>query len=261
MFTLSKESYLKIPWAKAVPYDNNDILICLSSNVSILMKNIRDFNGKRFSIAAVMTSDSHKDTFFSEAELKEMKDDDGKKKVFQDRLKSFAGEMECILERYFITNKMPRYIFFDKKEQEFLSKMFSSMPWSCEISVLRRGEEIDITTLSPAGIQNLNKLLKPMSVKVELGLSDYLRLMGKKVKFDFKNREELLLDRIFRDYPELKVEDLASFKKIVKQKFKELHPDKNDSDTAENDFNKFKTAVDELKNTAWYRKLENKEVS
>lgn len=266
LITITRDSWARIPFEKVAPYDVNDIMICLSDKVSIVLNNICDFQRKRFSIASVMTSDAHKETFFTSEELSKMKDAEGKKQVFNDRLTAFAKDMDTIMERYFLTDKMPRYLYFDKKEQDTLRKILTSVPWTCNVMVIRKFKDgsrkaINIEALKEKGVSNLQKMLSPVKLQVELGLNEYLKLHGKKVRSmanEFKSREELLLNRIFKEYPELNVETLSEFKKIVRAKSKELHPDTSTEDDAADKFAAFNDAVKALKDTAWYKKLENK---
>lgn len=259
MITLTADAWSRIPLQQAVPYNQNEIAIYLSHKVAIVLRDIRDFSKKRFSISSVMMSDSHRDVFFSQEELSKMKDDEASIEVFKSKLLAFASEMDVLLERYFITNKMPRYLFYDKKEQQVLRQILSVVPLTCNVSILRKidgkFQEIPIEGLSAKGVSKLQELLKPMQLKVELSLEEYFRMQGKSVRKDWRSREELILSRIFKEYPDLQVETLDDFKKANRALAKKLHPDHNAEDTSAA-FQAYQSAVEELKKTAWYTKME-----
>lgn len=259
MITLTADAWSKIPLQQAVPYNQHEIAIYLSHKVAIVLRDIRDFNNKRFSIASVMMSESHRDVFFSQQELAKMQNDEGSLDVFKQRLLAFATDMDVLLERYFVTNKMPRYLFYDQKEQGVLRQILSVVPLTCSVSILRkvngRFQEIAIESLSAKGVSRLQDLLKPMRLKVELSLEEYFRLQGKAVRRDWRTREELILSRIFKEYPELQVTTMEEFKKATRELAKKLHPDHNKED-ASAAFQAYQSAVEELKKTAWYTKME-----
>lgn len=260
MITLTTDSWARIPIQQMAPYNQNDLVIYLSHKVAIALRDIRDFNKKRFSIASVMLSDTHKEVFFSQDELLKMKDEEKRMEVFKQRLVHFASEMDVLLERYFVTNKMPRYLYYDEKEQKVLKQILSTVPLMCRVSILRKVDgvftEIPIETLSAKGISRLQDMMKPMCLKAELSLEEYFRMQGKTVRKDWRSREELILSRIFKEYPELNVNTMDEFKKASRKLAKELHPDQNQSENANDTFQAYKAALEELKKTAWYVKME-----
>ena len=261
MITLTAESWSRIPLQQAAPYNQHDIVIYLSHKVAIVLRDIRDFSKKRFSIASVMLSDAHRDVFFSQDDLNKMKEEEKRLEVFKQRLLDFASNMDVLLERYFVTNKMPRYLYFDKKEQQVLKQILSTVPLMCSISILRKVNgtftEVPIDDLSAKGVSKLQDMMKPMRLKVELTLEEYFRMHGKTVRKDWRSREELILSRIFKEYPELNVQTMDEFKKASRKLAKELHPDQNQSENASDTFQAYKAALEELKKTAWYVRLEN----
>lgn len=257
MLTLTTQSWKYLPIAQMAPYDQNDLVVFLSPKVALLLKNIIGFDKSKFSICSVMTSKAHRETFFTEAELNKMKDAESEKKVFTKKQADFACDMNVLLERYFVTKKMPRYLFFDEKEQSVISDVLSAVPWFCQVIILRKGKDgfkgIDIKDISPAGIQNLKKMLGQIKLKAELTFDEYLSYKGKIVQR--RNSDEILTERIFRIYPELKTNTLSEFNRAVKLKKKELHPDLNKAEGAAERFDKFNKAVEQLKETKWYRNL------
>lgn len=258
MLTLTTQSWGKLPVNQMAPYDANDLIVFLSPKVAILLKNIVGFDRSKFSIMSAMTSDTHKDVFFTEKELKKMTDDDKKKEVFKSKLEGFALDRENRLERYFITGKMPRYIFFDNKEQTVIHKILSDIPWYCQVIILRKTDgkfkPVALDELSSSGLTNFKKLLGPIKLKVDLSMEEYCMLKGKSCRPTI-NKDELTTKRIFEKYPYLNVETQEEFKKVTREKLKELHPDRNkDKDTTE-EFQNLNDAIRDLEETMWYRKL------
>lgn len=258
MLTLTTDSWKYLPTAQMAPYDQNDLVIFLSSKVALLLKNIIGFDKSKFSICSVMTSSAHRETFFTADELKTMTDAESEKKAFSEKQGKFAAEMGVLLERFFITNKMPRYLFFDEKEQSIISDVLAAVPWFCQVIILREGKDgfkgIDIKDLSPAGIKNLKKMLGGIKLKAELSFDEYLRYKGKRITPN-RTSDEIITQRILKVYPELNAETLSDFNRAVKLKKKELHPDLNKTEGASEKFDKFNKAVEQLKETKWYRNL------
>ena len=258
MLTLTTNSWRYLPTAQMAPYDQNDLVIFLSPKVALLLKNIVGFDKSKFSICSVMTSNAHRDIFFTESELKRMTDVESEKKVFSEKQAKFACDMSTLLERYFVTKKMPRYLFFDEKEQSVISDVLSTVPWYCQVVILRKGDGgfkgVDFNNLSQKGISNLMKMLGPVKLKVDEPFEEYLKNRGKIPKSQ-RDSDTIITERIFKTYPELKVETLSDFNRAVKQKKKELHPDVNKAENAAELFDKLCKAVDSLKETKWYRAL------
>lgn len=258
MLTLTTQSWGKLPIAQMAPHDANDLIIFLSPKVAILLKDIVGFDRAKFSIMSAMTSDAHKDVFFTEKELKKMVDDESKKEVFKNKLEEFALDMRIRLERYFITGKMPRYLFFDEKEQVVIHKILSDIPWFCQVVILRntngKFEPVSLDSLSSSGLINLKKMLGSVKLKVDLSMDEYCLMKGKSCRPAF-NKDEITTKRIFEKYPFFNVESQEEFKKVAREKLKELHPDRNkDRDTTE-EFQEIKEAISALEETMWYRKL------
>lgn len=258
MLTLTTQSWKYLPVAQMAPYDQNDLVVFLSSKVALLLKNIVGFDKSKFSICSVMTSKAHRETFFTEEEILKMKDTESEKQVFSEKQTKFACDMSVLLERYFVTKKMPRYLFFDEKEQSVISDILSAVPWFCQVIILRKGKDgfkgIDIKDISPAGIQNFKKMLGGIKLKADLTFDEYLKYKGKSV-MPKRSSDEILTERIFKSYPELNEKTLSDFNRAVKLKKKELHPDLNKSEGAAEKFDKFNKAVEQLKETKWYRDL------
>ena len=258
MLTLTTQSWKYLPTAQMAPYDQNDLVVFLSPKVALLLKNIVGFDKSKFSICSVMTSAAHRDVFFSEAELKKMTDAEAEKKIFSEKQANFACDMGVLLERYFVTKKMPRYLFFDEKEQSILSDILSAVPWFCQVIILRKGKDgfkgIDAKDLSSKGLQNLKRMLGPIKLKVDLTFEEYLKYEGKSMG-PKKDVDTIVTERIFKTYPELKTETLSDFNRAVKLKKKELHPDLNKAENAAERFDEFNKMIDKLKETKWYKGL------
>lgn len=258
MLTLTTQSWKFLPTAQIAPYDQNDLVVFLSPKVALLLKNIVGFDKAKFSICSVMTSAAHREVFFTESELKKMTDTESEKKVFSEKQANFACDMNVLLERFFVTKKMPRYLFFDEKEQSVISDVLSAVPWYCQVIILRKGEDgfkgIDIDTLSQKGLKNLIKMLGPIKLKVDEPFEEYLKNRGKIPRTN-RDSDTIITERIFKTYPELNVETLSDFNRAVKKKKKELHPDLNKVENAAELFDKFNKAVEQIKETKWYRAL------
>lgn len=255
MIRLDNKSWALLPFEKAAPHNDHDIVIFLSSKTAILLSNIRNFQGERYSIGKIMTSENHRDVFFTEEELAKMRGIDPAE-VFTDKLKSFAYEMEQRLERYFVTNKMPRYIFFDEKEQDLMRIIFSSIPLFCEIHLLSKKsgswKEIDFEKLSTDGYQNLRDMLGSIKLVAEIPVDSYLRLTGVRVR-PKTDIDKVTSDRILSEYPELDVATMAEYKKAKRALQKSLHPDSGgDADK----FKAFGDAIKQLESTKWFKDLE-----
>lgn len=255
MIKLDNKSWGILPFEKAAPHNDHDIVIFLSSKTAILLSNIRNFQGERYSIGKIMTSENHRDVFFTEDELSRMRGVDPAE-VFTDKLKAFAYEMDQRLERYFVTNKMPRYIFFDEKEQDLMRMVFSSVPLFCEIRLLSRKsgdwKEIPFENLSSDGYQNLRSMLGGVKLIAEMSIESYLRSVGTRIK-PRTDIDKITSDRILSEYPQLDVATFDEYKKAKRSLQKSLHPDAGgDADK----FKAFSEAIKQLETTKWFKELE-----
>lgn len=255
MIRLDNKSWAALPFEKAAPHNDHDIIFFLSSKTAILLSNIRNFQGERYSIGKIMTSENHRDIFFSEEELIKMRGVDPAE-VFTDKLKAFACEMEQRLERYFITNKMPRYVFFDEKEQDLMRIVFTSVPLFCEVHLWSKKsgswKEIDFEKLTTDGYQNLRNMLGGIRLIAEMGMEAYLRSVGIRIK-PKSDIDKITSDRILSEYPDLDVDTLEAYKKAKRALQKSLHPD---SGGDANKFKEFTEAIKQLETTKWFKELE-----
>lgn len=265
MITFTSDAWKNIDYARLVPNDKNSFLYFLSRKTALHIRNICDWNKKMFSIKNAMTSELHKEIFFNEQELKDMEAEDGKTKVFQEKLKSFAQYMDVNLERFFITHKRPKYLFFDEKEQDVMQHIMTSVPWFCRVEVMAKKHGkfvmIPFEELSDVGYSHLKAMLGGVQLKAELPMDDYRVLCGGKIQKKPIDFDELTVNRIFKEYPDLKtVKTLKDYKAVVRATLKQLHPDTNDEDTSEA-FNKFKEATATLETTKWYKTLKGDDKS
>lgn len=257
MVTLTKQSWGLIPFEQAAPHDDHNIIVFLSPKTAILISDIRNFKGDRLSIGKIMTSEEHRDVFFTEDELIAMRSEDPAE-IYNKRLVAFAAEMNQKLERYFITKKMPRYIFYDEKEQDLLRLLFTSTPLTCQVSLMsaKNGwHQLPFEKLSSEGYSNLRDMLGPVSLQAEIGLEAYLRLMNVRVK-PKKDIDKVISDRILSKYKDLNVTTLSEYKKAKKKIQKNLHPDAGGD--AEK-FDEFIKSIEQLENTKWFKDLKGRE--
>ena len=254
MITLTKQGWGAIPFGQAAPHDNHNIIIFLSPKTALLISDIRNFKGEQLSIGKIMTSEEHRDVFFTEDELIKMRTVDPAE-VFTERLHAFAAEMQQKLERYFVTKKMPRYIFYDEKEQDLLRLLFTSAPLTCQVSLMSsKGgwHQIPFDKLTSQGYSNLRDMLGQMTLQAEIGLESYLRLMNVHIK-PKKDIDKVISDRILAKYESLNVSTLAEYKKAKKKMQKSLHPDMGgDAD----EFDEFVKSIEQLEKTKWFKSLE-----
>lgn len=255
MIKLDNKSWGILPFEKAAPHNDHDIVIFLSTKTAILLSNIRNFQGERYSIGKIMTSENHRDVFFTEEELIKMRGVDPAE-IFTNKLRSFACEMEQRLERYFVTKKMPRYIFFDEKEQDLMRIVFSSVPLFCEVRLLSKksGEwkEVAFEDLTTNGYQNLRTMLGGIKLVAEMSIEAYLRSIGTRIK-PRSDIDKITSDRILSEYPQLDVETFEEYKKAKRSLQKTLHPD---SGGQADKFKEFSDAIKQLEETRWFKELE-----
>ena len=253
MITLTKQSWGLIPFEQAAPHDNHNIIVFLSPKTALLISDIKNFKGERLSIGKIMTSEEHRDIFFTEEELVKMRNNDPAE-IYKERLHAFAAEMQQKIERYFITKKMPRYIYYDEKEQDLLKLLFSSAPLTCNISLMSsKGgwHMIPFDNLKPEGYNNLRNMLGPITLQAEIPLESYLRLKNVHIK-PKRDIDKVTSDRILEKYESLNVSDYAEYKKAKKNIQKSLHPDVGGSAV---EFDEFVKSIEQLEKTKWFKSL------
>ena len=166
-----------------------------------------------------------------------------------------SGQYVQKLERYFVTKKMPRYIFYDEKEQDLLRLLFTSAPLTCQVSLMSsKGgwHQIPFDKLTSQGYSNLRDMLGQMTLQAEIGLESYLRLMNVHIK-PKKDIDKVISDRILAKYESLNVSTLVEYKKAKKKIQKSLHPDMGgDAD----EFDEFVKSIEQLETTKWFKSLE-----
>lgn len=263
MLTIFSAGLKKLDFGRVIPFNDDDLLYMIDKNTALRISNISTDKGAMFTVKYIMETS---ETTTSSGSMKRKVFGS---KLFEERIKEFNAILETRLERYFDTQKS-EYIFFDKEEQEFLSKdVFSKLSMSGIVFVYVRTDEgfgevdlldLDIKT-ARAVISNLNKL----KIRALMKASDYYdankiirdRINGARRKFK-KKELKMKVDRMkgfFIRYPKLSEfktsSDVDKYFKFLKRKY---HPDKetgnHDIFVIINDDHK------DIQNTSWYNSLQ-----
>ncbi len=248
--TLNQKAWKKFPWEKTAPYDASNLIIFLSRNTAVAIKNIRsEADNLTFSISQVMTHEDYAHIFACTN--------------FHKQLEDFVEKMDTRLERFFITNKAS-YIFFDEEEQEALKGIVKGLSFTCRCEILRRkktGEFVrfSISDSTQSEWEKLSEMLKSIGVEVKMSLDEYMRYAAKHRVFSakFKNAEKSKIQEILKEYPEFDKDKKSEIKKAYRQYSKDCHPDTHpDDESAQEKFAKLNKAYEELCKTAWYERKE-----
>lgn len=253
------EGINKIPLARVMPYNEDDLLLFLSHKSAIVIKDIKDDVGRQFSIKELM----EKNDVFA------CKNFDKKVSSFRDKF------LRARIERYFITKKV-EYLFFDEEEQDFIKNIFAKNNLSAFVELQSKDssgnfkKRVIIDNIKERDFDALfgNELTK-LKVPVFVGMSIKMRYAierkvnrdtGKKNRFSFldkmREEEQKRIDAIFRKFPDLQVSTKQSFKAAFRMLSKKLHTDiTGDDDEKRLAFQKFQDKIAILKKSSWYKRL------
>lgn len=261
MLTIFSTGLKKLDFSRVIPFNDDDLLYMIDKNTALRISNISTDKGAIFTIKHIM-------------ETSEIETGTSKQKVFgstpfEERIKEFNAIMETRLERYFDTNKS-EYIFFDKEEQNFLTKeIFSKLSMSGLVFVYIRTDdgfaEIDMLDLDVKTSRVIISVLNKLKIRALMRASDYYdanriirdRINRAKKRFKTKNMQ-MKVDRMkvfYLRYPKLQSystsKEVDKYFKMLKRKY---HPDKEtgNHDTFVMINNDFK----DLQNTSWYNSLQ-----
>ena len=249
---LTPRAWQKMPWDKIAPFNDRELVLFLSPNLSIVLRRIRSITDNLpFNIKQLMQHDDYKTVFACPD--------------FESRLENFAKGMDVRLERVFTTKKST-YLFFDEEEQDSLRSIISDIALTCVCEIQRRRKSDNtfvlcpLTTMSEADYANISQKLKRAGVECQITLDEYMRYTKKFHTFKRKDKDKDVLDKIFLDFPELNKESKQSVKKAYKKYAAELHPDKNpDNPEAVQKFQELQDAWEDLQKTKHFQSLKEEE--
>lgn len=245
----------RAPIERAIPFDNDDLMIFVSPTIAFRLCNIVSEIGEKFSIRQYM----------------EAKTDVFGKEPFEERMKSFAEIMQARIERFFVTDKSD-YLFFDEEEQRFIVKALCRQGLSCSVKIYRfhaneKAELLDFLSLDRREAERVSKFLSACRVRMVVDCREYYLLCNEKGRkcsehFGYERpnfkKPNTEMDAMFKKYS--KLSSLKS-KEKVNLYFKKLiikyHPDKEGGDAEictqiNSDFNK-------IKEGRWYNNLQDLE--
>lgn len=246
--TLTPRAWQKMPWDKVAPYNDRELVLFLSPNLSIVLRRIRSITDNLpFNIKQLMQHDDYK-TIFACPD-------------FEGRLETFAKGMDTRLERVFVTKKST-YLFFDEEEQESLKSIVSDVALTCVCEIQRR-KKVDNTfsvcplaTMTESDYTNIAAKLKKAGIECHITLDEYMRYTKKFHTFKRKDKDKETLDKIFADFPELNKDSKQATKKAYKKYAAEMHPDKNpDNPEAVQRFQELQDAWEDLQKTKYFQNL------
>ena len=237
-------------WELVAPYNDRDLVIFLSPNLSLVLRKIRSTTDNLpFNIKQLMQHEDYKDVFCCND--------------FEKRLSQFAKNMDTRLERVFVTKKST-YLFFDQEEQDSLKSIVSDISLACTVEIQRR-RKIDnifvscpLQTMLEADYLNIAEKLKRAGVTCEVSLDEYMRYTKKFHTFKRKDKDKDIIDEVFSEFPNLKQPSKAETKTAYKKYASEFHPDKNpDNPEAGEKFTKLQDAWDKLQDTKYFKQLKD----
>lgn len=227
MLMMFGHSIKRMPLERAIPFDNDDLMVIVSPEIGFRLCNIASELGEVFSIKSLVNS---REKVF------------GKVK-FEDRVKDFAEVFQAKLERFFVTQKID-YLFFDGEEQREIRKVLCKPGLSCSVEIYRifkdkPPEILDFLSLEKKEANKITKFLSACSVRTVIDCREYYYICNTKginktpgAGFERKNekkktKENEQMEKFFKRYSKL-----SSFKskEKVNNYFKKLvvkyHPDK-----------------------------------
>lgn len=248
--TLTPKTWQRMKWELVAPYNDRDLVIFLSPNLSLVLRKIRSTTDNLpFNIKQLMQHEDYKDVFCCND--------------FEKRLSQFAKNMDTRLERVFVTKKST-YLFFDQEEQDSLKSIVSDISLACTVEIQRR-RKIDnifvscpLQTMLEADYLNIAEKLKRAGVTCEVSLDEYMRYTKKFHTFKRKDKDKDIIDEVFSEFPNLKQPSKAETKTAYKKYASEFHPDKNpDNPEAGEKFTKLQDAWDKLQDTKYFKQLKD----
>ena len=248
--TLTPKTWQRMKWEFIAPYNDRDLVVFLSPNLSLVLRKIRSTTDNLpFNIKQLMQHEDYKDVFCCND--------------FEKRLSQFAKNMDTRLERVFVTKKST-YLFFDKEEQDSLKSIVSDISLACTVEIQRR-RKIDnvfvscpLQTMFEADYLNIAEKLKRAGVTCEISLDEYMRYTKKFHTFKRKDKDKDIVDEVFSEFPNLKQPSKAETKTAYKKYASEFHPDKNpDNPEAGEKFTKLQDAWEKLQDTKYFKQLKD----
>lgn len=245
----------KIPFEQIAPFNDDDLMVMLSSEVAIVLRNIMNEDGKYFSIKNIMMNN---DVFGC--------------KDFKETCDEYSKIMHGRLERFFETKKS-MHIFFDIEEQSFIKDIFTKNNISCIVDIyikkINEFIKVPIELLEHSEYRKFRPFIKTLGIQAVISPEMYFNLNMLKKEFgdkatkrspfsfrdiiDRKVRESNRIKKITEKYPIFKaVKNKKDFKDAYHKLCKELHSDTGGDDKL---FIKMKEDVELLKKTQWYKKL------
>ena len=248
--TLTPKSWQRMKWEYVAPYNDRDLVLFLSPNLSLVLRKIRSTSDNLpFNIKQLMQHDDYKVVFCCND--------------FEKRLSTFAKNMDTRLERVFVTKKST-YLFFDKEEQDSLRGIISDVSLTCTVEIQRR-RKIDDTfvscplqTMLEENYQQIAQKIAKAGVICEISLDEYMRYTKKFHTFKRKDKDKDILEEVFKDFPNLKQNSKAETKSAYKKYASEFHPDKNpDNPEAQEKFTQLQDAWEKLQDTRYFKQLKD----
>lgn len=249
MLMLFSNKLKNLPFDRAMPYDDNDLLIIMEPNIAFRLSNLISDNNDNLSIRLVM----EKQEVFA-------------CKNFDVRMNSFAPIMNSRIERYFETEKSS-YLFFDEEEQEALFRIFNGYNLNCHVDIYMHDgvsfSPVVLEELNPQIANNIIRHLTKIGARGVLESREYYNykvIQYKKTKEAFKrfkrqSRNEMGL--YFARYSKLKdISSKKAFKRYFRLLLSKYHPDANSSEDANEFFVIINNDLESIKQTGWYRKLQ-----
>lgn len=241
----------KAPFERAIPFNENDLMILINPYLGIRLCNVVKETGENFKIGSFIMQNPE---IFG-------------KQGYSERIKEFAEIFHGRVERFFVTKKND-YLFFDLEEQKFLKKLMSKSGLSCSVELYKYSkdkapEKINYLDLTYKQSVPVTKFLSSYKIRAVMDCRDYYnvnkrkydenRFDFEKMKSDIKNKKESEMQTFYSKYPKLKGLD---DKKRVNLYFKKLtikyHPDKGgDADICSS----IRQDFENIKSTRWYINL------
>lgn len=245
----------RLNFDNVIPFNKDDLLIVASPNLAFRLTNISDENNNYFSIKAIM---EEKDIF-------DCKD-------FNKKCREFADIMEARVERYFVTKKA-RYIFFDEEEQNFIKGIIRRNTLNATIVIYEREDvknqfkEVKYTDLPYKEYMEVSRYMRRLGVTCVIKPDRYYALYSaskkeSEEKFEKlrKNRDGEFMTTMQRRYKKLAlIKTKEEFKRYYRGLSKKYHPDSPSG--SHEIFAQISADFEKLKETFWYRTLENEEES
>lgn len=234
MLMMFGHSIKRMPLERAIPFDNDDLMVIVSPEIGFRLCNIASELGEIFSIKSLVNS---REKVF------------GKVK-FEERVKDFAEVFQAKLERFFITQKID-YLFFDGEEQREIRKVLCKPGLSCSIEIYRISKDkppeiLDFLSLERKEANKITRFLSACNVRTVIDCREYYYIcnskginktpgaggFNKKENQKRKSKEEEQMKKFFERYSKLssfksKEKVNAYFKKLVVK----YHPDKEGGNT------------------------------